>query len=105
MKPHEATVIHAEMFNKDSHDHDDLEICCDGCGLEYTLTDYRTLKESKKLVYFLYEDFLVCHGCLFDEIKRHIPFGGETRLKVLDYDTRYFLNFGEEGYNIEDELG
>ena len=105
MKPYEATVIHAEMFGKDKHDHDDTEICCDGCGIEYTLTDYRTLKENKKLVYFLYEDFLVCHGCLFDEIKRHIPLGGEVKLRVLDYGARYFLNFGEEGYNIEDELG
>ena len=104
MKPHEATVIHPEMFDKEKNDHDDLEICCDGCDIEYTLTDYKILKDNKKLLYFLYEDFLICHACLFREISKSIPEGGETRLKILDYSQSYYLNFGDEGSNIESEL-
>ena len=104
MRPQEATVIHAEMFNKDNLDHDDTEICCDGCELEYSLTDYKTLKENKKLVYFLYDDFIVCHGCLFQEIMSSSP-NGEGKLKVIDYGASYFLNFEEEGPSIEDEHG
>ena len=104
MKPYEATVIHPEMFDKEKNDHDDLEICCDGCDIEYTLTDYQILKDNKKLLYFLYEDFLICHACLFREISKSIPEGGETRLKILDYSQSYYLNFGDEGYNIEGEL-
>ena len=104
MKPQEATVIHAEMLNKKKHDHDETEICCDGCELEYSLTDYRMLKESKKLVYFLYDDFVVCHTCLFHEIMSSSP-RGEGRLKVIDYGASYFLNFEDGGPNIEDEHG
>jgi len=107
MKPQEATVIHAEMFDKKKYDHDDMEIYCDGCGLEYTLTEYKILKENKKLVYFLYDEFTVCHGCLFKEIASGSP-GGTARLKVIDYGASYFLNFEEKGdppYNVGDELG
>ena len=104
MKPHEATVIHPEMFDKEKNDHDDLEICCDGCDIEYTLTDYKILKDNKKILYFLYEDFLICHACLFREISKSIPKGGETRLRILDYSRSYYLNFGDEGPNIESEL-
>ena len=100
MSPHEATVIHSEMFDDKRHDHDDSEICCDGCGLEYTLTDYRILKENKKLIYFLYLDFIICHGCLFQEITKKT---GEARLKVIDYGAAYYLNFEGGGMNIEDE--
>ena len=103
MKSTEAAVIRPDLFDENEYCKETTLVECDCCGLEYSLGDYDKLLSSKKLAYFLYEDFIICYECFFKEMV-NIAGGDILRAHITDGEDGYVLRFSpdiEEGYEIE----
>ena len=79
---------------------------CSKCSLSYTPREYKTLFDSKKLVYFQYTPpekkryKVLCHDCLFEVIDKDSE-GRECAVDIIDKDTQtqytcYFAPENEE---------
>jgi len=85
------------------------EIACDECLIDYSVKDYHTLMEAKKIAYFFYADpsdmglYLLCHGCLFKKIKK-ISKDDIVQLIIMDEGHEYKCNFYPEDGEPENPL-
>ena len=96
IKPNKVKEWHERGYLGAAH-----EISCDDCNFSYSVQDYHTLMDAKKLAYFFFTEpssmglFLLCHGCLFKNIKK-ISGDELVELIIMDGGREYRCKFYPE---------
>lgn len=77
-------------------------ICCNSCDMEYSKREYKTLFDSKKLVYFKLNEstpsLTFCHDCLFKIAagiakKKNVE---EISIKVSDGEKTFYFKISQD---------
>jgi hypothetical protein len=79
----EATIVQPTQ--------DGIIVSCEMCGLSYPDSDYKSLKDGRKLVYFNFMDQVLCHGCFCNQAIKYSDL--TPKVRVTDKDMSFVLNF------------